>query len=116
MTLTVHARLFQLTLPVWGATLQRVNLIARVIFQLTLPVWGATERKRPTPSSHHNFNSRSPCGERRAPVAWVVRPYVFQLTLPVWGATTTLILLPASVVFQLTLPVWGATGRPALTR
>ena len=34
--------LFQLTLPVWGATVTWLRLAYLVLFQLTLPVWGAT--------------------------------------------------------------------------
>ena len=37
--------LFQSTLPVWGATDQRVITIAREAFQSTLPVWGATLKR-----------------------------------------------------------------------
>ena len=102
--------LFQLTLPVWGATRiptggPTVDLISthapRVgsdqvadhsvrlvgLFQLTLPVWGAT-----------------PTMARRG------RLTIFQLTLPVWGATTYHVEFIARRGFQLTLPVWGATN------
>ena len=34
------------------------------IFQLTLPVWGATTLRRPPLTCVWDFNSRSPCGER----------------------------------------------------
>ena len=40
-----------------------------------------------TPSGAHDFNSRSPCGERRTIMLTVPVPKLFQLTLPVWGAT-----------------------------
>ena len=33
---------FQLTLPVWGATLRVPSIVHAEVFQLTLPVWGAT--------------------------------------------------------------------------
>ena len=56
--------LFQLTLPVWGATQGRQNAILTYEFQLTLPVWGAT-----TVLPQYRFS------------------FLFQLTLPVWGAT-----------------------------
>ena len=77
---------FQLTLPVWGATLRSLGLSDWELFQLTLPVWGATKssivtQKCTTISTHaprvgsdgrlagtalepDDFNSRSPCGER----------------------------------------------------
>ena len=57
---------FQSTLPVWGATIHRVNNKALAEkFQSTLPVWGAT----PTTCKE--------CAHYDA----------FQSTLPVWGAT-----------------------------
>ena len=35
-------RIFQSTLPVWGATHTFGGVVARLVFQSTLPVWGAT--------------------------------------------------------------------------
>ena len=155
--------LFQLTLPVWGATSNasaktpentisthapRVgsdrsgtnsNIAAFAEFQLTLPVWGATRRPARPCRGAHDFNSRSPCGERQFTGQIDFHELIFQLTLPVWGATTGRIqvlftpdisthaprvgsdmksLAPRRVrKFQLTLPVWGATiidGEPAV--
>ena len=37
----------------------------------------------------HNFNSRSPCGERQEEMERLMADAEFQLTLPVWGATST---------------------------
>ena len=37
----------------------------RIEFQLTLPVWGATRMRALTGRARCDFNSRSPCGERR---------------------------------------------------
>ena len=57
------------------------------LFQSTLPVWGATKMYAATVETTSDFNPRSPCGERLYP------PYIpppgerFQSTLPVWGAT-----------------------------
>ena len=103
-------KIFQSTLPVWGATglidanvsslkisihaprvgsdpfTVEVCAISR-IFQSTLPVWGATRYSR-----GNQF--------------WAI----FQSTLPVWGATSSSCLTsPAEETFQSTLPVWGAT-------
>ena len=77
---------FQLTLPVWGATLRVPSIVHAEVFQLTLPVWGATR-----------FGRGNTTAER------------FQLTLPVWGATCRFSHHPMWTIFQLTLPVWGAT-------
>ena len=60
--------IFQSTLPVGGATLLFrfvVNLLA--VFQSTLPVGGATRRRRWSSCPAHDFNPRSPWGERRKP-------------------------------------------------
>ena len=80
-------RLFQSTLPVWGATVEGGTVYGDGEFQSTLPVWGATgspgdstnpgtdfnprspcgerhERGKPVVSADENFNPRSPCGER----------------------------------------------------
>ena len=79
-----------------------------------------------------NFNPRSPCGERRGCLAYLLahgrisihaprvgsdadtikqadRIIRFQSTLPVWGATTMAAHPFTSFLFQSTLPVWGAT-------
>ena len=57
--------LFQSTLPVRGATLYTINLVAsRLSFQSTLPVRGATRTAFPGTSYPFYFNPRSPCGER----------------------------------------------------
>ena len=107
------SRLFQSTLPVWGATVLLLKVLRfLLLFQSTLPVWGATRsrawadrmllisihapRVGSDPSeanvglytdisihaprvgsdgnsakaraARHDFNPRSPCGERPVPV------------------------------------------------
>ena len=61
---TSRTRLFQSTLPVWGATLMACRPALPPRFQSTLPVWGATRR-----------------------ACWASSSAEFQSTLPVWGAT-----------------------------
>ena len=84
-----------------------------------------------------DFNSRSPCGERRKYLRKTCARLSFQLTLPVWGATRRKadhahrnadfnsrspcgerhapFENPLNVFkFQLTLPVWGATVHETL--
>ena len=62
-------------------------------------------------ASLNDFNPRSPCGERPAPLPLPRSPPGFQSTLPVWGATTAAWgSVPTASVFQSTLPVWGATA------
>ena len=57
----------------------------------------------------HNFNPRSPRGERRDADDYRSAE-AFQSTLPAWGATRTASEMDADyVVFQSTLPAWGAT-------
>ena len=41
--------------------------------------------------SPHNFNPRSPCGERRDINGAKLPTLLFQSTLPVWGATAYVI-------------------------
>ena len=62
----------------------------------------------------HDFNPRSPCGERLRCLQEGAVSNPFQSTLPVWGATIDLIEAQAAEIeFQSTLPVWGATRRIA---
>ena len=79
-------------------------------FQSTLPVW---ERPAVLPqriAQSHNFNPRSPCGERQHPRGTDTSAAAFQSTLPVWGATPQAGCAALShTTFQSTLPVWGAT-------
>ena len=59
------SKLFQSTLPVWGATTSVRCLFVPLLFQSTLPVWGATFWGQSLSNSFSQFQS----------------------TLPVWGAT-----------------------------
>ena len=125
-------KIFQSTLPVWGATiLPNAGRIAGQ-FQSTLPVWGATDDSGdidtglaisihaprvgsdvPSPMIKgigSNFNPRSPCGERLA----VDRDFKSQsgisIHAPRVGSDGTEDLTPYfDALFQSTLPVWGAT-------
>ena len=103
-------RLFQSTLPVWGATLilciiphgieisihaprvgsdfiGRMPIISLTLFQSTLPVWGATFSVRNLflrrIISIHAPRVGSDLHRRR--MSWLF--VLFQSTLPVWGAT-----------------------------
>ena len=101
-------------------------------FQSTLPVWGATQCALPLRLSLHDFNPRSPCGERlsqilpddphpyfnpRSPCG--ERPYgelskitriPISIHAPRVGSDLRLVVTLYSVAaFQSTLPVWGAT-------
>ena len=57
-------RIFQSTLPVWGATYKLRLPWAPQQFQSTLPVWGATVGDALKAKIDRHFNPRSPCGER----------------------------------------------------
>ena len=82
----IPLRLFQSTLPVWGATSDFETEERVYKFQSTLPVWGATQF----------------CTTANSAMA-------FQSTLPVWGATIMQQTALMRFGFQSTLPVWGAT-------
>ena len=80
------------------------------IFQSTLPVWGATRHSLSPLLRFINFNPRSPCGERLFRRAGGTGRLSFQSTLPVWGATHIPgVYATENWLFQSTLPVWGAT-------
>ena len=94
-------RIFQSTLPVWGATLEDYVTQRFEEFQSTLPVWGATHAQQKTSQSqnisihaprvgsdvirntlqivHRDFNPRSPCGER--PVAIIVPSFLIAISI-----------------------------------
>ena len=79
------------------------------LFQSTLPVWGATRQPSRGGDTNGHFNPRSPCGERLKEMRKKVNKKEFQSTLPVWGATRILKPRRRMSIFQSTLPVWGAT-------
>ena len=89
---------FQSTLPARGATGFKFRGIDDVIFQSTLPARGATLGARRHGCRPHNFNPRSPHGERPRPAqSRRCLALVFQSTLPARGAT----FVRQCVVFRL---------------
>ena len=102
-------RLFQSTLPVWGATFCCRYCFERWSISIHAPRVGSDfsifgdcdclpnfnprspcgERPRgPVPTHKRlDFNPRSPCGERPNSAKFNARHCRFQSTLPVWGAT-----------------------------
>ena len=110
-------------------------LLRVVLFQSTLPVRGATADSLGAAHGDSYFNPRSPCGERRLQISWLVHPFhfnprspcgerqvadlsewwwgQFQSTLPVRGATGHECErgLESKRLFQSTLPVRGATAK-----
>ena len=81
-----RCNLFQSTLPLRGATKQRLRTIWNRQFQSTLPLRGATQRDG----------------------GWG-HPPLFQSTLPLRGATFAIPSALPSIGFQSTLPLRGAT-------
>ncbi len=80
------------------------------LFQSTLPVWGATCRGR-FPLRRKGISIHAPrVGSDWHRVAMSVTSGKFQSTLPVWGATGVGPSGPGRSKFQSTLPVWGATA------
>ena len=102
-------RLFQSTLPARGATHTIPSRISHNRFQSTLPARGATDLYERDILSRHNFNPRSPRGERLPTDVTTAVIALFQSTLPARGATrrTTPIIIISR--FQSTLPARGAT-------
>ena len=103
-----------------------------MIFQSTLPLRGATSRLCASWVSKHNFNPRSPYGERQGVPAPEIHRRIsihapltgsdssfrkcdhtaalFQSTLPLRGATYSGHFVKVFLAFQSTLPLRGATG------
>ena len=84
---TSAAKLFQSTLPGWGATMGASTGVSRDLFQSTLPGWGATlrigQRGRPARISIHAPRMGSDHFKDGGHYFLVL----FQSALPGWGAT-----------------------------
>ena len=104
-------REFQSTLPVWGATVS--HAAARRSFGISIhaPRVGSDKNSVIMRTLGHDFNPRSPCGERRSKPSTPIIIVTFQSTLPVWGATIQTPWKNTDALFQSTLPVWGATAK-----
>ena len=108
--MATKAGIFQSTLPVWGATLERMSHTDRFFISIHAPRVGSDRGNNCVRYNCVNFNPRSPCGERPLSVRIWRDEMAFQSTLPVWGATGTgEVTHEAHQRFQSTLPVWGAT-------
>ena len=123
--------LFQSTLPMRGATLVLVRSIDGNGISIHAPHAGSDRAGPGIYPGDHDFNPRSPCGERlcmyaqnaggpyfnpRSPCGERLNSYVttvqgklFQSTLPMRGATSYSFLRGILEVFQSTLPMRGAT-------
>ncbi len=104
-----RSRLFQSTLPVWGATRLSVLLLPFRDISIHAPRVGSDLNGWRLVCLFLDFNPRSPCGERPAARLRSSIRASFQSTLPVWGATKARRILADIKKFQSTLPVWGAT-------
>ena len=80
------------------------------LFQSTLPVWGATSSRASMVSCWLYFNPRSPCGERLHHNISFVKRSQFQSTLPVWGATAGAHQLRDGVGISIQAPRVGSDG------
>ena len=93
----------------WGATFYGDFKDYYAVFQLTLPVWGATMRTFVV-INFRDISTHAPrVGSDQRETAADILHDLFQLTLPVWGATKVSQHRRVRDIFQLTLPVWGAT-------
>ncbi len=80
-------RIFQSTLPVWGATTGYSFKSRWVSISIHAPRVGSDGSLLPHTQHSPNFNPRSPCGERHYGRVSAYDGEIFQSTLPVWGAT-----------------------------
>ena len=100
---------FQSTLPVGGATYQRLCGQKYQQISIHAPRGGSDILYLVVGAQADYFNPRSPWGERRGCVRKGFLVFPFQSTLPVGGATTTTGKTFQKTLFQSTLPVGGAT-------
>ena len=126
---------FQLTCPMRGTTRSSSHSHSFWEFQLTCPMRGTTDEQERfinwaeisthVPHAGHdyfgrgrivdipNFNSRAPCGARRAGLRRTSPSSAFQLTCPMRGTTGLDGDCAATICkFQLTCPMRGTTQRP----
>ena len=108
---------FQSTLPGWGATVAG-NIIGRgQIFQSTLPGWGATAFPWMPIAFLHDFNPRSPDGERLRHIPFDLPVKAISIHAPRMGSDNAIgVREPFARIFQSTLPGWGATSPLAACR
>ncbi len=102
--------MFQLTHPVWGATLDVAETVRGYEFQSTHPVWGATDLPPSRMSPTFNFNPRTPCGVRHKIGYYSLETTRISIHAPRVGCDCfSKRFLQPIVLFQSTHPVWGAT-------
>ena len=84
----LESKLFQSTLPVWGAT--RPEWVDKILSGVSIhaPRVGSDWTWATRWLSRMSFNPRSPWGERRITRQYILTINRFQSTLPVGGATT----------------------------
>ena len=113
ITLNTISFIFQLTLPVWGATRGRRGVLCRRSISTHAPRVGSDLRRwRNHGRQPLDFNSRSPCGERPPSRPHGSCPRHFNSRSPCGERLTPTEDRDVSMKFQLTLPVWGATPPP----
>ena len=83
----LERKLFQSTLPVWGATSFFTSSITLFAISIHAPRVGSDTGQLIDTVHIANFNPRSPCGERLFTSEIYISESKFQSTLPVWGAT-----------------------------
>ena len=109
---------FQSTLPVWGATFNRLVVAPVKRISIHAPRVGSDYNEMTAAGVSADFNPRSPCGERPEDGAGLPAVPGISIHAPRVGSDGgqgCSLLLPTE--FQSTLPVWGATialTQPAL--
>ena len=130
--LTVFDRLFQSTLPVWGATLPGCGFPPASVISIHAPRVGSDVRRVLCPEHQHsisihaprvgsdstttvflwrtrNFNPRSPCGERLGFLFPLLKQFHFNPRSPCGERPAGFFQGANCAELQSTLPVWGAT-------
>ena len=100
---------FQSTLPVGGATRDKLSTLKDRVISIHAPRGGSDSKNRIRAADQQYFNPRSPWGERQPRRSALLISQAFQSTLPVGGATGPATIQGLLRRFQSTLPVGGAT-------
>ncbi len=99
---------FQSTLPLRGATMQRLRRGQPAVISIHTPLAGSDERIPSQWRTGRDFNPHSPCGERPQHLVSDLRFLLFQSTLPLRGATPTISDSHMASVISIHTPLAGS--------
>ena len=86
LMITHDPKLFQSTLPLRGATKDRMPKIAESYISIHAPLTGSDAEAESESKGTHNFNPRSPYGERPVNSVFPVKPPQISIHAPLTGS------------------------------